>query len=408
MKKFSRYLPALVLISLTMSLPLFTISSSAATISSPYVLAGGETGTWFTPSQNPIFYQISVTNGSEYSDLTSNLVEGTGTVWTGGWNGSQWLVTGFGVAANNQGFGGPAMFLFDQNMDPISYNTTEINSEMTSWSGGDVFSASWGGNDNWLVSGLGSGDICGGNHMSLGLFNGSNFIDLSSRLPCDDYILYASAWNGQYWLVGGGYLDGGAVLYSYTPANNTLNTLSSIFSKALGSDFHPVTSIAWNGKYWLIGGMGFLAELNSGKVTNLTKKLNSAASNILEYPNSVNSIVWDSSSSTWYFGGGLPISVTPSLAGSSEQAWLASYSTSGKGSFKDLTSHAIPSDKLSSSNSAVLSLSLSGTTLIAGGYYTPSSTNQGVLLFYNTSAKTTGDESTTVSSFGYVDWVGTE
>ena len=238
------------------------------------------------------------------------------------------------------------MFLFDQNMNPVEFNTAKINSEMASWSGGDVFTASWGGENNWLVAGLGSGDICGENHMSLGLFNGSNFIDLSSRLPCEDFILYASAWNGVYWLVGGGYTSSGAVLYSYTPSNNTLNTLSPLLSKALGSDFHPVTSIAWNGKYWLIGGMGFLVKLDAGKVTNLTKKVNEVTSDKLQYPNSVNSIVWDSSAKTWYFGGGLPMSLTSSLGGKSEQAWVASYLTSGTGSFKDLTTKAIPSEVL--------------------------------------------------------------
>lgn len=316
-------------------------------------------------------------------------------------------MTGFGYSSSSQNFLGPAMFLYNQEMDSIAFNTTTINSEMASWSGGDVFTASWGGNDNWLVAGLGSGDICGNaNHMSLGLFNGSNFIDLSSRLPCDDFILYASAWNGQYWLIGGGYAESGAVLYSYNPSNNTINTLSPLLQKALGSDFHPVTSIAWNGDYWLIGGMGYLVKLDNGKVTNLTKKVNAVTSDLLNYPNSVNSIVWDSASKTWYFGGGLPMSLTPSLGGASEQAWIDSYLTTGKGSFTDLNSKAIPSKYLETSDSAVLSIGLDGSsTLVIGGYSTPVS-NQGMLLLYNIRSGTTTDASSTISDFGYVDWVG--
>jgi hypothetical protein len=380
-------------------------ASSATTIAAPYILAGGETGSWFTTSQYPIFYQISQTNSSEYNNLTSTLVEGTGTVWTGATNGSQWLITGFGYAKNKLSFEGPAMFLYNTNMAPIPFKVSKIDREMKSWSGGDVFSATWGGNNNWLVSGLGSGDICGENHMSLGLFNGSNFIDLSKRLPCDDYILYTSGWNGKYWLVGGGYL-GGEAIFSYNPSNNTLNDLSSLFSTALGSDFHPVTSIAWNGDYWLIGGMGFLAKLDSGKITDLTSDVNTAAPGVLTYPNSVNSIVWDSSTSTWYFGGGLPISLTPGLAGSPEQSWLVSYSTAG--TFSNLTARVIPADKLDTSNSAILSLRMSGDdTLVIGGYSTPKS-NQGMLLLYDIGTGTTTDASSTVSSFGYVDWVGTQ
>jgi hypothetical protein len=298
------------------------------------------------------------------------------------------------------------MFLYHRNMDSISYDVKKINKEMKSWSGGDVFSASWGGNDNWLVSGLGSGDICSGaNHMSLGLFNGSNFIDLSTKLPCEDYILYSSAWNGHYWLIGGGYLSNGA-LYSYTPSNGTINSLSSLISSTLGTSLPSVTSIGWNGTSWLIGGMGFLAELQAGRAIDLTKDFNSTAPNVLVYPNSVNSIIWDSSNKTWYFGGGLPMSLTPSLAGKAEQAWLDSYTGTGPGTFADLTSK-IPADRLDTSNSAILSLSLlkSTSTLVIGGYSTPAP-NQGMLLFYDIKSGTITDESSTVSGFGYVDWVG--
>ncbi len=55
--------------------------------------------------------------------------------------------------------------------------------------------------------------------MSLGTFNGSVFTDLSSLVPDQqDAILYANAWNGQYWLVGGGYKRIG-VLFTFDGSN---------------------------------------------------------------------------------------------------------------------------------------------------------------------------------------------
>src|SRR5437870_2573525 len=98
---------------ITLSLSSLSIESSANSITSPYLLIGGERGTWFTPNQYPMFYQMSVSNTSKMVDLTPTLREGTGTIWTGGWNGSQWLISGFGNSSNNQGFVGPQMFLYD-------------------------------------------------------------------------------------------------------------------------------------------------------------------------------------------------------------------------------------------------------------------------------------------------------
>jgi hypothetical protein len=384
--------------------------SFASSIGDRYILVGGESGTWFTPNQSPLFYEMSLKNTSEISNLTSSLDEPSGTVWTGNWNGSQWLVSGYGAINGTKDYDGPQIYLYDKGMSPINYDVSKINSEMKSWSGGDIFSTSWGGDDNWLVSGLGSGDICGGNHMALGLFNGSNFIDLSSSLSCEDYILYASAWNGQYWLIGGGYFiySQGEVLYSYTPSNNTLNDLSSSIRSSLGSNFKPITSIAWNGKYWLIGGMGFLAKFDSGKFSDLTSEVNQATNDTLEYPNSVNSIKWDNANKSWFFGGGLPISITPSTYDiGSEQSWIVSYQPKSNPEFKDLTSLVIPKEYLNTSNSAILSLSIAEGNVVVGGYSTPLRGNQGMLLLYDTTMESTLDLSSSISSFGYVDWVGT-
>ncbi|MDA4111347.1 MAG: hypothetical protein OK439_02330 [Thaumarchaeota archaeon] len=292
---------------------------------------------------------------------------------------------------------------------------------MSSWWGGDIFTASFGGKGNWLVAGLGSGCLpsfqpgCssngGGstgcptlcyNHMGLGLFNGSNFIDLSGAKGFAahqaDFILYASGWNGHYWLVGGGY-QSSEILFRFNPKLNTFSFLTTAIQSATGAQ-GAVTSIAWNGKTWMIGGMGFLASYNGQSFTSLTAQLNSALSSAhkLAYPNSVNKIIWNAKTSTWVMGGGLPIALT----GSGQRAWVASYKSSNSPAFKNMP--AIPTALLTS-DSAVLSLSYSRSTLVIGGYDTPSS-NKGVLLFFNNATSTITDMSKALGNMGYVDWVG--
>ena len=85
-------------------------------------------------------------------------------------------------------------------------------------------------------------------------------------------------------------------------------------------------ALAWNGQYFLIGGVGFLAEYNpsTSTVNDLTPQLdsvlggqNSLADGLV---NSVNSIAWTGNS--WILAGGAPIG----FEGSERQsAWVASY-----------------------------------------------------------------------------------
>ena len=93
--------------------------------------------------------------------------------------------------------------------------------------------------------------------MSLGTFNGHVFTDLSSFVPDQrDAILYTNAWNGQYWLVGGGYKQNG-VLFTFN-GSRFVDLTAQAESKI--SSFASVQSVGWNGSDWLIGGVGFLAE----------------------------------------------------------------------------------------------------------------------------------------------------
>jgi hypothetical protein len=91
------------------------------------------------------------------------------------------------------------------------------------------------------------------------------------------------------------------------------------------SSFASVQSIGWNGQYWLIGGVGFLAEYDGHTFVDQTQQLEDTLSNDIQ---SVDAVAWNGQS--WIIGGGTPVA---QLATS--HAWVATYTSSG---FVDLSS----------------------------------------------------------------------
>ena len=239
-----------------------------------YVFVGGQTGTWFERGQSPRAYQINLQN---FSSVQLNPVRSEGTVWGGGFNGSQLLVSGWGTDDASLG---PYICLYN-GVNVVTEGSLDDYGQAASWSGGDVFSASYNGKE-WLLSGLGSGPLYGDyttNHMSLGTFNGSTFTDLSRLVPDQhDAILYANAWNGQYWLVGGGYKQ--MVFSSLLTGTELLTSLEQ--ADVTIPSFASVQSVGWNGSDWLIGGVGFLAEYDGHSFTDLTMQLEGAVSNQIQ------------------------------------------------------------------------------------------------------------------------------
>jgi len=219
--------------------------------------------------------------------------------------------------------------------------------------------------------------------MSLGTFNGSVFTDLSCLVPDQqDAILYTNAWNGQYWLVGGGYVDFG-VLFTFN--GSTIVDLTARIVKAV-SNFGSVQAIAWNGDYWLIGGIGFLAKYDGHSFVDLTQQLGHALSTY-DF-NSVNAIAWNGHS--WLIGGGSAIAqIDP------RHAWFVAYTSNG---FIDLSS-TLPSYISNAYASSILTISAVNGVWFLGGY----SSNKGILLAYDERILT--DYSHLVSDFTYVDWV---
>jgi hypothetical protein len=373
-----------------------------------YILVGGQTGTWFRQGQNPQLYKIFLSN---YSAIQLNPVPGEGTVWTGGWNGSQWLISGWGTYPGPDG-SNPYIYLYDGNTQVVAGSLNQYKTE-SSWHGGDIFAASYNGG-YWLLSGIGSDTLPSFhtgppvNHMSLATFDGHNFTDLSGRVPRQQVgILYASTWNGTHWLVGGGYADSG-ILFSFD--GSSIVDLTDRISKAVES-FASIQSIAWNGKYWLIGGIGFLARYNGYSFVDLTPLLRSALrvhlANAASFADSlssngwsrhrsqltVNAIAWDGSS--WMLGGGSPVAqTTPNVA------WVTSYGANGfidlSPSFPSFVSHP------EQTGSSILSICNTGNAWILGGF----SDNHGILLSYEKGSVV--NVSHLVSKMSYVIWVGSE
>ena len=366
-----------------------------------YILVGGQNGTWFRPGQTPRLYQIFPSNDSltPLAPLPSD-----GVVWSGSWNGSQWLISGWGntIGANGSN---PYIYLYD-GQNQIIAGTQRLWRAQASWHGGDIFAASYNGSE-WLLSGLGSDWLPSGwgsastgkvrNHLALALFDGYNFTDLSGDVPNQwDGVLFANAWNGRYWLIGGGWQGNEGVLYRYDGAIFT--DLSSQLESAMwtsGRQFNSVQTIGWNGDYWLIGGVGFLAKYNGQNFTDLTPQLNAALSrrHALSYRsccNAVNALTWDGVS--WQIGGGAPVATTEPLT-----AWAASYDGT---SFTDLTS-LIPSYIANAAQgSSILTITTSEDTRFFGGY----ANDRGFLFSLANSAVT--DLSGMIKDVTVVNWVG--
>jgi hypothetical protein len=351
----------------------------------PYVLVGGQNGTWFQPGQAPRLYQIFLSDNA-VKQLTP--ISGGGTVWTGGWNGSQWLISGWGT-----GLGGsdPYLYLYDGQKQILTGSVNQYGSE-SSWHGGDVFSVSYNGKE-WLLAGMGSDILVfyngnkPANHLALATFDGNVFRDLSNIIPeQQDGILYANAWNGKYWLVGGGYQTSG-VLFTFD-GTGAVDLTPRI--KYAVPTFSSVQSMAWNGNYWLIGGIGFLAKYDGFTFLDLTPEL--ATILPMRPANSVNAIAWNGI--TWLIGGGAP--VAQPLSGS--EGWLAAYGPTG---FVDLT-YLLPYyvSRRSFTNSSILTIRYVGDAWIVGGY----SNNHALLFMFNNGSMV--DRSSLVKAMSYLIWVG--
>ena len=362
-----------------------TVTAGASSGEEQYVLVGGQNGTWFRAGQAPRLYELSL---SDYSVEPLVPVSSQGTVWTGGWNGSQWLISGWGRVPGPHG-SNPYIYLYDGQNQIVAGTMNQSQSE-SSWRGGDIFAASYNGTE-WLLSGLGSGVLTSydpkatTNHMSLATFDGYKFTDLSNIVPEQrDAILYANAWNGRTWLVGGGYHHEG-VLFLFNGSG--FMDLTPEIEKAVRT-FASVQCLAWNGEFWLIGGIGFLAKYDGSRFADLTAELTGALNPSVSV--TVNAVSWNGS--MWMLGGGTPVAQLQA-----SKAWAATFTSTR---FTDISSElgSYGSDVISPSS--ILTITSKNDSWIIGGYLK----TQGTLYAYLGGSFI--NLSNLVSGFSYVDWVG--
>ena len=364
-----------------------TVVGPSSTRSAGYVLVGGQNGTWFESGQNPRLLKIFLQNDSVTQLIP---VPGQGTVWGGGWNGSQWLVSGWGTDSGTFG-SDPYIYLYNGERQVVAGSLDQYVSE-SSWHGGDIFAASYNGKE-WLLSGMGSASLSSYsdipvNHMSLGTFNGYTFTDRSAMVPVQGLgILYANAWNGKYWLVGGGFETAGEL---FTFDGSRVVNLTPDIERATPY-FASVLSIGWNGQYWLIGGFGFLAKYDGRQFVDLTEKLDAALSpqNVCCGGDAVNvnSIAWNGSA--WMLAGGAPIAQLLPY-----NPWALTYSSAG---FVDLS---LPTRIVSGQNSSLLTVAYLNDSWIFGGY----TSEHGLLMWYRNGSFV--DLSRLVGDMSYVTWIG--
>ena len=106
--------------------------SAAADQSGNIILLGGQNGSWFTKSQYPRLFQISIDSNSS---IGLNPAAGEGTVWSGVSNGSDWLISGWGSEGYTDA-PNPYLYLYN---GTGSVNDTVEDSAEAEWQGGDVF-----------------------------------------------------------------------------------------------------------------------------------------------------------------------------------------------------------------------------------------------------------------------------
>ena len=382
-----------------------TAGGSGSSIVS-YALVGGQSGRWFQQLQYPRLFALQPSPRGSLSNL-SDAIPLRGTVWGGGWNGSEWTISGWGTC-NTPVSSNPYILHLTANGSSYFGSLEQGQDE---WTGGDIFSASANGS-RWMLTGMGSGYTLihssryprlllrsKTNHLSLGLTAANGFVDYSTSLPRKmDGVLFASCFNGTEWLVGGGWESTG-VLFAFNGKNFTDLTPSIL--RAIPT-FHSVQTIAWNGKYWLVGGVGFLAKYSGSTFSDLTAGLNYTLSPRERLSNltAVNSVSWNGS--VWLLGGGYQIA-SPEASG---LAWLASLDS--RSVFSDLTSYlpqrALPVKATTTGTnlgSTVLSITFADGSWIIGG----AAANRGLLFAYRGSGATI-DYSGLLGDMTYVDWVG--
>ncbi len=127
-------------------------------------------------------------------------------------------------------------------------------------------------------------------------YDGKSYADLTKesgiQFPFESVRMMV--WNGEYWLIGFGGMEGGGVVKYDGKSFTTITGLPHVPPVSIPQFLQTApAAIVWNGKYWLIGTVasprlsGSLVKYDGSAVTDLTPELKSSAKGqvvIDEYP----------------------------------------------------------------------------------------------------------------------------
>jgi len=358
-------------------------TSSPTLPSEDVLIVGGQNGTWFHAGQYPRLFKLPM---SRPKSTRLRTFESQGTIWSGSTNGTVWMISGWG----NDRYGANPPIVFYGPSFSIVYTSSAPNSN-SSWYGGDIFASSYS-NNQWLLSGMGSGHLDGiyGNHMTLATFNGSSFKDYSSLIPDNQIgILYTNDSNGSLWMIGGGFGFNG-VLFTFD--GSRIHDLNRQIAKSVPT-FGPVTSLAWNGSSWLVGGHQFVALYDGHRFIDMTGEVLNAVGAFY----SVNAINWDREDATWLLTGGYPRADVRT-----SKAWIASLSSHSK---TTNLSPLISCYLRSATSSSILSSTFDKGLWALGGYAKYGAKISPILLVVSLRTSSVTNFSYAVSDMTYVIWV---
>lgn len=216
-------------------------------------LLAGET---FPPNPSPLLYSFDPKNGA-LADLTS-ILPGGGTnvaLESVAWNGTDFLLLGGGVLSDFQ----TVSFLYAY--DP----TTGVVQNDSSLFAPSQFLVNFAGEllstpDGTFVFGTGQGPN-GQISTGFGVIDGSNFTNLTAKLPADffdvgEYDEITMAWGGdKVWLAGNTYTGGtsyGIEVVTYAPVTGDAVAYATPFAHYSGAIFGAVY---FDGDLWLGGGV---------------------------------------------------------------------------------------------------------------------------------------------------------
>ncbi len=198
------------------------------------------------------------------------------------WNGSYYLIGGTG--SEGDGLQGGGLVKWDGN------TATDLSGSLEGFSGGfntAVYAMGWNQDGGYWLIGSQDGRV--------NKYDGTTFTDLSTLFGYGATYISSIVWNGSYWLVTA---NSAKMLQRYDGDVTVIDLTSSLVNY---TDY-PM-KVGWNGNYWLIGGLsGNLNKYDGTTFTDLKANIVSwiGRSDIIEEYGHVGGLGWNGS--YWLLG----------------------------------------------------------------------------------------------------------